>query len=104
MLSWELNLVEDVIEDKEIEAGFTAQIPEAYDESRNGWITNFYFAEHEGSENNHISILDRCGDELFVKITGEIIDVNYYDGSKPNSKIAVRTWFKVDENTMRSMN
>ncbi len=28
-------------------------------ESRGGWITNFYFSSHEGSEKNAIEILER---------------------------------------------
>jgi len=103
LLNWELNLVGKTIEENHLKGGFAAKIPEAYNEELDGWLTNFYFAEHEGSENNCIEILDRRYDELLIRITGEINDVNYYDGSKPRSKVVVQAWFKKNENTLKSV-
>ena len=103
MLHWELNLVEKKLDEEQLQTGFKAKIPEAYDESRNGWITNFYFCEHEGSENNTIHIIETDKDKLLIRITGEITDVNYYDGSKDNSLLLVETWFTKNNSTMRSM-
>jgi hypothetical protein len=48
--NWELNLVEADLSEDAIEPGSTATIPEAYDESRNGWITCFYYCSHEGTD------------------------------------------------------
>ena len=104
MLNWELNLVEKSLEDSQLQSGFTANIPEAYDEDGDGWITNFYFVEHQGSENNKIEIIERQGDQLLIRVSGEIPDVNFYDGSKPHATLLVETWFTKDENTRRSMN
>ena len=100
---WELNLFQPVLEDSSLKAGFEATIPASYDESRGGWITNFYFTSHEGSEKNRIEILNRDGDRLLLRLTGEIIDVNHYDDSKPRSKVTVTTWFTKDDGTKRSM-
>jgi len=103
-LNWELNLVDEKLTDGDLVSGFSATIPEAYDESKDGWITNFYYASHEGSENNRIEILEREGDKLLIKLEGEINDVNYYDGSKPNSQLVVQAWFDRNKTTMRSLN
>lgn len=103
LLSWELNLIDEKLADNKLQAGFSAVIPEAYDESKEGWITNFYYSSHEGSDNNKIEILDRKDDQLLLKLTGEIMDVNYYDNSKPKSQLLLEAWFEHDEKTMRSM-
>lgn len=100
---WELNLVQPVLEDSSLHTGFKAEIPASYDESRGGWITNFYFTSHEGSEKNQVEVLSRDGDRLLIRLTGEIVDVNHYDDSKPRSKVSVTTWFSKDEKTKRSM-
>ena len=90
---WELNLVEDDLGEEFLVPGFEASIPIGYDESRGGWVTNFYFSSHEGSDNNTIKIIKREGDRLLIRISGDIKDVNYYDGSKPKSVLILQTWF-----------
>jgi hypothetical protein len=101
--TWELNLVEPALVDASLESGFRASIPASYDESRGGWITNFVFTSHEGSERNGIEVLAREGDRLLLRLTGEIIDVIHYSDSKPRSKVTVVTWFTRDAETKRSM-
>ncbi len=54
---WELNLVDNSLTEARLAPGFRAEIPKGYDESRGGWITNFYFSEHAGSDKNTIEIL-----------------------------------------------
>src|SRR5262249_21361250 len=82
-------------------AGFS--VPRGYDKSCGGHVTNFYYCEHEGTENNLIQILKSDGDRLLLRLTGETIDVNFYDGSKPPTKLRVETWFVHDSKTKRSM-
>ena len=101
---WELNLVEDEIEDANLREGFEASIPEGYDESRDGWITNFYFCEHDGTDQNRIRVEDRKEDRILVTITGQKTDLNYYDGSKPETKLYLKAWFTKDTSATRSMN
>jgi hypothetical protein len=103
MLHWELNLVVKFLKEDQLNKGYNVKIPNSYDEGLGGWITNFYYFEHEGSENNQIEILERKNDKLLIKITGEIIDVNYYDDSKPKSKLTAITWFTKNTKNLRSM-
>jgi hypothetical protein len=103
--NWELNLVEPNLSEESIRSGFTATIPECYDESRDGWITVFYFCSHEGTDKNTIEIIevDVDGDRVRFRIGGETIDVNYYDGSKPPTKLTVDGWFQRNRDGKRSM-
>jgi hypothetical protein len=100
---WELNLVETELADPALKPGFRASIPKGHDDERAGWITNFYFSSHDGSDNNTIEVLQRDGDRLLIRVTGAIVDVNYYDDSKPRSKLLVETWFEKDSKGQRSM-
>jgi hypothetical protein len=101
--NWELNLVEPELLENAIEPGFTATIPEAYDESRNGWITCFYYCSHEGTDRNTIELMELNGDRVRLRLAGETIDVNYYDGSKPATKLSVDAWFDRNRDCGRSM-
>lgn len=101
--NWELNYLAKDMTKESLCSGFKFIIPEGYNEDNGGWITNFYYCEHEGTDNNTIEILDRKEGKLLIRLTGETIDVNYYDGSKPNTKLFVETWFSYDESAMRSM-
>ena len=100
---WELNLVQDTLAEETLTAGFEATIPEGYDESRGGWVTNFYFVQHAGSDKNTLEVLEVDGDRMRIRLTGEIVDVNFYDDSKPRSKLLVETWFTRDAAGRRSM-
>jgi hypothetical protein len=101
--NWELNLVEADLSEDSIRSGFIATIPECYDESCGGWITNFYFCSHEGTDHNTIEIIEVDGDRVRFRLAGETIDVNYYDGSKPPTKLSVDVWFDRNRDGKRSM-
>ena len=101
--NWELNYLAPNLNKDDLKVGFNVEIPEGYNEDHGGWITNFYYCEHEGTDNNTIEILESDGDKLLIRLTGETIDVNFYDGSKPTTKLFVETWFTYNESTMRSM-
>ena len=100
---WELNLVEEDLSEASLAAGSQWTLPDGYDESRGGSLTNFYYCSHEPSDDNHIEILAVDGDRLLLRLSGETIDVNFYDGSKDTTKIHTETWFTRDPKTFRSM-
>ena len=54
--------------------------------------THFYYCEHQPTLNNHLEVLDRDGDRILFRITGECCDVNYYDGSKGNDILEITAW------------
>ncbi len=100
---WELNLVESSLSEDLIKPGFMAAIPESYDDSKGGWITNFYYCEHEGTDKNTIEVVATDGDRVRFRLYGETVDVNYYDGSKPATKLLTDVWFKRNRDGGRSM-
>lgn len=78
-------------------------VPKGYDETLGGYVTNFYYCSHEGSDSNQVEILAVEDDRLLIRLRGETMDVNYYDGSKPATVISAETWFFHNAETMRSM-
>ena len=102
-MHWELNVVEPTITEDEMIDGFVYQIPKGYDESREGYITNLYFFEHQCSDNNQITILKCDGSRKLIRLEGEVGDINHYDESKPKNKLSLETWFEFDPVITRSM-
>lgn len=100
---WELNLVESSLSEDLIKPGFMAAIPESYDDSKGGWITNFYYCGHEGTDKNTIEVVATDGDRVRFRLYGETVDVNYYDGSKPATKLLTDVWFEHNRDGGRSM-
>lgn len=100
---WELNLVESSLSEDSIKPGFRATISASYDDNRGGWITNFYYCSHEGTDKNTIEIVEVDGDRIRFRICGETVDVNYYDGSKPATKLLANVWFERNRDGRRSM-
>ena len=72
------------------------EIKDGYDEEIGDYVTNFYYCEHEKTENNQIEIIERIENRLLIRLTGEVTDINFCDGSKPKNKIFVETWFEED--------
>lgn len=93
---WELTLRIKDLKPSDLTIGFKAQIEYGYDDDLDDTVTNFYYCEHEQTDKNEIEILEKNGNKILFRITGEVTDVNYYDGSKPKNKIYVETWFDED--------
>ncbi len=98
--NWEINLIESEIM---VAEGFEDTVPEGYDEGRGGWIAKFYAGSHDGIDKNTVKILRVDGDKLLLRLTGEIVDPNFYDDSKPRSNLLVETWFTRNAKGCRSM-
>jgi hypothetical protein len=57
--------------------------------------THFYYYEHESMDENEISILERDALRVRARLTGYVTDVNFYDGSKPRTKVDVEADFTI---------
>ena len=101
--NWELNIISKDLDKANLKEGFRIEIPDGYENDLNGYITNLYYCEHEQTDDNIIEILAVDGSKLYIRVSGETTDVNYYDGSKPLNKLFAETWFEYNEETMRSM-
>jgi hypothetical protein len=61
------------------------------------WDAHLYYFEHEDLDNNEIRVLARRGDEFHVRWTATTTDINYYDGSKPDTQVEIEGWFALWE-------
>jgi hypothetical protein len=52
---------------------------------------------------HNIELMEINGDRSRFRLAGETIDVNYYDGSKPATKLSVDVWFNRHRDRGRSM-
>ena len=91
---WELTFQLDDLNINDLTSGLKLEIIESYNETLEDNVTNFYYCEHEATDNNHFEIIDKKDNRLLIRLTGEVTDINYYDGSKPKNKIFVETWFE----------
>ena len=76
-----------------LQAGHNFMMLKAYDDRTRDYYTNFYFYEHEPMDENELNILERHGLIVRARLTGMTTDVNYYDGSKPRTKVVVEADF-----------
>ncbi len=90
---WELTIRAKNLSLNDLKIGLRAAIKQGYDDDLEESLTNFYYCEHEQTDNNKIEILDKKGTKILFKIIGEVPDINYYDGSKPKNTIYVEAWF-----------
>lgn len=67
----------------------------SYNEVTNDYLATIYYVEHEPLESNEIEIVSRKKDKWLVKWSGLTKDVNYYDGSKPNTRVEIESWFSL---------
>jgi hypothetical protein len=52
-----------------------------------------YYCEHQPLRDNRIVVVSRAGDRFRVRWTAVTQDVNYYDGSKPLTKVEIEGEF-----------
>ena len=77
--------------------GKTFRLPHDYDAVKREYLTNFCYVEHDSILDSRIEILAQEDSGLRIRATGWVTDVNYYDGSKPPTKITVEAVFTLVE-------
>jgi hypothetical protein len=100
---WELNVVAAGLRADALVPGAVFTLPEGCDDDSGGYVTNFYYCRHESTEANRIEILAVEGTTLHVRLRGETLDVNFYDGSKPATVLTAELALRHDPETTRSM-
>jgi hypothetical protein len=63
-------------------------------EDADGRLGRFYYVRHEDLDQNELEILSRKESSFHVTWSGVTKDVNYYDGSKPLTRVAIDGWFR----------
>ncbi|WP_029190858.1 hypothetical protein [Verrucomicrobium spinosum] len=100
---WEVDVLRPDLTMASLVPGARFSVPVCHDESRGGRNSNFYYSAHEDTDNNVVEVLEVNDERIRFRITGETIDVNFYDDSKPRTKLLVDAWFTRDPNTERSI-
>ncbi len=103
MPRWEINILAEKDAEPELSEGTQFLVNYGYDETTDEYVANFYYCAHEVTDQNVVQILVVDGDRLKIRMVGETIDVNYYDGSKPPTKIQIETWFERNKKIVRSV-
>ena len=60
-------------------------------------VGRLYYCEHQDLYDNKVQIIARNGSRFQVRWTGTTMDVNYYDGSKPETKVEIEGWFTFED-------
>ena len=75
-------------------SGAEFELENSYNDKTEKYYSNLYYFEHQEVNKNKIRILDAKEGGYLVRITGETIDINHYDGSKPFAKIEIIGYFE----------
>lgn len=71
--------------------GQVFSIPEG--DSDGDWLARIYYVEHDAARNCTLRVLERNGGQFRVSVDGYCTDLNFYDGSKPDTHFELEAWF-----------
>jgi hypothetical protein len=74
-------------------SGARFSVPHGYNEETDEYDATIYYVEHDYMNENEIEIVAQEGDIFHVYWTGTTTDVNYYDGSKPKTRVEIDARF-----------
>lgn len=57
------------------------------------WLARIYYVEHDAAKNCTIRIVERDADRFRIAADGYCTDLNFYDGSKPDTHFVLEAWF-----------
>jgi hypothetical protein len=84
------------ISDPENLTGEKFSLPSSFDKQNKDYVSTIYYLEHEPLEANEIEVTAKKKHKYFIKWSGKTKDVNYYDGSKPDTLVMITGWFKIE--------
>jgi WD40 repeat protein len=68
-------------------------IPGTKSDDEDSCMSLLYYCEHEPLRDNRIAVVSRAGDRFRLRWTAVATDVNYYDGSKPPTRVEIEGEF-----------
>lgn len=86
---WKINFYQLRISEKSLRPGFCLEQPNE-NQDVDGTL---YYTEHQPAMENRMEIMAVEGSRLKIRLTGVTEDVNYYDGSKPKTRMELVGWF-----------
>lgn len=57
------------------------------------WLARIYYVEHDAASNCTVRVLEQDADRFRVSVDGYCTDLNFYDGSKPDTHFELEAWF-----------
>lgn len=98
---WELTVLLPEGETFSMAPGATWTIPAGFDEARDEYVVDWYYGEHEISDDNRITVIAVNGTDLELEVTGTAWLYGLED--KPaRMPLKVRAWFRWDRWARRS--
>lgn len=73
--------------------GWQFVVPDIQADDEDSCMSLLYYCEHEPLRDNNITIVSRTGDYFWLRWTAVTPDVNYYDGSKPPTRVEIEGAF-----------
>lgn len=64
-------------------------VPGTKSDDEDSCLSLFYYCEHDPLRDNEIEVLSRAEDRFSVRWTAVTKDVNYYDASKPPTRVEI---------------
>jgi hypothetical protein len=68
-------------------------IPTSWSDEKQDHVSCIYYCEHGDLNRNVVRFLEQQGNKFLVRWTGTTTDVNFYDGSRPDTKVEIKAWF-----------
>ena len=59
------------------------------------WYARIYYVEHDAANKCTLRVLERDGERFRVAVDGYCTDLNYYDGSRPDTRLELDAWFTI---------
>lgn len=101
--SIEISFYVEPVSTEVFKAGFKRDGIPDYREDYEEWMTNLYYYSHQGIKDISIEVLKVEGDKLTAKLSGLTQDVNFYDGSKPDTKVLIEAEFEIVDELERTL-
>lgn len=73
--------------------GRTFKIASGYEPGEAAYFATIYYVEHEELRENEIQVLGQDGNVFRARWLGLTTDVNYYDGTKPDTRVEIDAYF-----------
>jgi hypothetical protein len=68
-------------------------VPTSWSDEKEDHVSCIYYCEHNDLDRNVVKILEQQGSKFLIHWTGKTTDVNYYDDSKPDTRVEIKAWF-----------
>lgn len=90
---WELGWAGQGKASEIVRAKAKFSMPKGYDDETDEYLNAFYYFEHNTTEKNSIEVVSVGEKTVRARLQGYTTDPNFYDGSKPATRVEVLTTF-----------